>query len=68
MKVIILNDNPKSENIVFDKDIIYQLAQPQKLSKFDFWLYKSIGKKFYWNIMLKKNIAYNNRFDRPYVH
>ena len=51
-----------------NKDIIYQLAQPEKLSKFDFWLYKSIGESFYWNNLLKKNNAYDNRFDRPYVH
>jgi multimeric flavodoxin WrbA len=56
------------ETGVLDKDIIYQLAQPEKLSKVDFWLYKSIGESFYWNNLLKKNNAYNNRFDRPYAH
>ena len=50
------------------KDIIYQLAQPEKLSKIDFWLYKLVGEKLYWNNMLKKNNAYDNRFNRPYVH
>ncbi len=51
-----------------NKDIIYQLAQPEKLSKIDFWLYKLVGERLYWNNMLKKNNAFDNRFDRPYVH
>ena len=51
-----------------NKDIIYQLTQPEKLSKIDFWLYKLVGERLYWNNMLKKNNAFDNRFDRPYVH
>lgn len=50
-----------------DKEIINQLAQPEKLSKFDFWLYKSIGHNLYWNNLLTKNNAYENRYDRPYI-
>jgi len=51
-----------------NKDIIYQLTQREKLSKIDFWLYKLVGERLYWNNMLKKNNAFDNRFDRPYVH
>ncbi len=51
-----------------NKDIIYQLAQPEKLSKIDFWLYKLVGERLYWNNMLKINNAFDNRFDRPYVY
>jgi hypothetical protein len=47
-----------------NREIITQLAQPEKFSKFDFLLYKFTGEKLYWNNLLKKNGAYNNQFDR----
>lgn len=52
----------------FDRDIVYQLTQPEKLTKFGFWLFKLVAENLYFNNMLKKNKAYDRRFYRPYAH
>ena len=52
----------------FDEEIIDRLAQPERYSKFYLWLFKLFGKFWYWDMMLKKNNAYEKRFAKPYVN
>ncbi|MCK5061443.1 NAD(P)H-dependent oxidoreductase [Candidatus Parcubacteria bacterium] len=49
----------------FDQQIVRKLAQPERLTKFQFWRFNLLG-KFYWNTMLRKNKAFGKRFDKPY--
>ena len=51
----------------FDKKIVQQLAKPEKLSRFGSCLFRFVGKHLYWNILLKRNNAYDKRFDTPYA-
>ena len=51
----------------FDKKIVANLAKPERLSKLRFWIMRAIGHRMYWNQLLKKNNAYEKRFDRPYA-
>lgn len=51
----------------FDKKIVANLAKPERCSKLMFWILRTIGPKMYWDPMLKKNNAYDKRFDRPYA-
>lgn len=50
----------------FDEQIVRRLAQPERLTKFQFWVFKLLGHN-YWNSMLKKNNAFEKRFDKPYM-
>ena len=50
----------------FDEKILRQLAKPEKLSKVQFKIFKYAGETFYWNKLLKKNSAFEKRFDQPY--
>jgi multimeric flavodoxin WrbA len=51
----------------FDKKLVANLAKPERLSKPWFQIVRAITHKTYWDSMLKKNNAYEKRFDRPYV-
>ena len=51
----------------FDQKIVASLAKPERCSRLMFWIMNVIGNKMYWNPMLKKNNAYEKRFDRPYA-
>jgi hypothetical protein len=51
----------------FDKKIVADLAKPERCSKLQFWIMRTIGPKMMWDPMLKKNNAYEKRFDRPYA-
>ncbi len=51
----------------FDKKMVANLAKPERYSKLKFWIIKTIGQKMYWDPMLKKNNAYEKRFDKPYA-
>jgi len=51
----------------FDKQIVFKLGQPERLTKFYFWIIKLITHKLYWDKMLKKNNAFEKRFARPYA-
>jgi len=51
----------------FDEQIVHKLAQPERLTKFHFWVFKLWGERFYWDKMLKKNNAFEKRFDKPYA-
>jgi len=51
----------------FDKKIVADLAKPERVSKLQFWIMRTIGPKMMWDPMLKKNNAYEKRFDRPYA-
>jgi hypothetical protein len=51
----------------FDKKIVANLAKPERYSKLKFWIMRTMCHKMYWNPMLKKNNAYEKRFDRPYA-
>lgn len=54
----------------FDREILRKMAHPQHFSKakaIGFRILSTTGLfNFYWNGMLKKNKAYNKRFDKPY--
>ncbi len=50
----------------FDEQIVLKLTRGEKLTKFQFWIFKLFGHK-YWNSMLKKNNAFEKRFDKPYI-
>lgn len=50
----------------FDEQIVRRFAQPERLTKFQFWVFKLLGHN-YWNSMLKKNNAFEKRFDKPYM-
>lgn len=54
-----------------DQEIIQRLAQPERLSGFRLAVLKLMTKTgladMYWSHMLKKNDAFDRRFDRPYV-
>jgi len=51
----------------FDKQIVFKLGQPERITKFYFWFMKLMPHKSYWDTMLKKNNAFEKRFARPYV-
>jgi len=51
-----------------DKQIVFKLSQPERLTKFYFWILRLIMHKLYWDKMLKKNKAFEKRFARPYVY
>jgi len=51
----------------FDEQIVLKLAQPERYSKFGFWVFKLWGERFYWDKMLKKNNAFEKRFAKPYA-
>ena len=55
----------------FDEEIVAQLKRPFKLPKQRIILFKALSltglTNFYWNSNLKKNNAYQRRFDRPYI-
>jgi hypothetical protein len=51
----------------FDKKMVANLAKPERLPKLKFWIVRTIGQKMYWDSMLKKNNAYEKRFDKPYA-
>ncbi len=43
-----------------------RLAQPERMTRFGFMLYRLLGNMF-WDRQLKKNNAFERRFARPYV-
>jgi hypothetical protein len=51
----------------FDKQIVLNLRQPEKINKRQFFVMKLFGHNMYWNPMLKKNNAFEKRFARPYT-
>ena len=51
----------------FNKQIMLKLAQPERLSRFRFWVFRLAGHNLYWNPMLKKNKAFEKRFAKPYI-
>ena len=51
----------------FDKQIVLKLAQPERLTKYQFRVLKLVGERFYWDKMLKKNNAFEKRFAKPYA-
>lgn len=61
-----------AKNGTFDPEIQKSLRKPYKLSPLKRVLLKIAQPtgltNFYWNMNLKKNNAYENRFDRPYQH
>ncbi len=60
------------KNNSFNKDIMEELAKPNKLSKGKCKLLQLFGKlglgdAMFWNMMLKKNNAQERKFDRPFA-
>lgn len=56
----------------FDENIKAKFAKPYKMSPFGRFVFKMISytglTNFYWNSNLKKNKAYEKRFDKPYAN
>lgn len=54
-----------------DPGLLKKLASPERLSLFSRGVYRLMSliglSNFYWNGMLKKNGAYKNRFNAPYI-
>jgi len=54
----------------FDQQILKQLRKPYKLSALRIFFFKLMSKtgmtNFYWDMNLKKNNAFEQRFDKPY--
>jgi hypothetical protein len=51
----------------FDKQIVFELGQPERLTKFNFWIMRFLTHKMYWDKVLKKNSAFEKRFAKPYA-
>ena len=55
----------------FHREIMQSLAKPEHLHVFARFLYKLLAltglTNFYWNSQLKKNRAYDQRFNKPYL-
>ena len=53
----------------FDEKIINKLAKPEKYSRLSILIVKIVLKMSdsYWNKMLKKNNAFEKRFDKPFI-
>ena len=56
----------------FDMEIVREMAKPHKLSKgksrfMQFLAVLGLGDTMFWNMMLKKNKAYERRFDKPFA-
>ena len=60
-----------AQNEKLDEADLKKIATPYKLSKFKIMVQKLLQKtgltNFYWNMNLKKNNAYERRFDAPYL-
>ena len=56
-----------SETGEFNKEIVLKLTQLEMLTKFQFWVFKLVVHNLYWNPQLKKNNAFEKRFDKPYI-
>jgi len=50
----------------FDEQMVLKLTQGERLTKFQFWVFKLFGHN-YWNPQLKENNAFEKRFDKPYI-
>lgn len=59
-----------AQNQAFSPELNKKLRNPYKMSSFRIFVFKLMLKtgltNFYWNSNLKKNGAYQNRFDKPY--
>jgi len=55
------------ETEAFDKQIVPDLAKPEMFSRFRFLVFKLMAQNLYWNPMLKKNKAFEQRFAKPYA-
>lgn len=53
--------------VEFDREIVTKLAQPEKLTRFGFWVFQTVVHNLYFNLLLKRNNAFANKSDRPYV-
>ena len=47
--------------------MVRHLVKPERYNRRKIWIMKTTGQKMYWDPMLKKNNAYDKRFDRPYA-
>ena len=51
----------------FNKEIVLRLTQPERLTKFGFWVFRVVTHNLYWNLMLKRNNAFEKRFEKPHI-
>ena len=56
----------------FCPEVVAELAKPHQLSKgkcrsLQFWGRLCLGDAMFWNMMLKKNHAFNRRLDKPFA-
>jgi hypothetical protein len=60
-----------SKTGTFHREIMHSLAKPEHLNAFARFFYKLLAltglTNYYWNSQLKKNHAYNQRFNKPYL-
>jgi len=59
-----------AQHTAFEPTLVTQLRKPYRFSKTYAWVFNLLSKtgitNFYWNSNLKKNGAFEQRFDRPY--
>ena len=51
---------------LFDEKALKIIARSERSSKFKIFIVKLLPTDFYWNGQLKRNQAFDKRFDRPY--
>jgi len=51
----------------FNKDLVTGLTEPDRISAFSFWAFRFVVHHLYWNLVLRKNNAFAERFARPYI-
>jgi hypothetical protein len=51
----------------FDDDIVTDLTEPDRIGAFSFWAFKFVTHNLYWDLLLRKNNVFAERFARPYI-
>jgi multimeric flavodoxin WrbA len=51
----------------FDRKKLTNLARPERCSKLRYHILRTLVHRMYWDVLLKKNNAFEKRFDKPYA-
>ncbi len=51
----------------FDSDMVAAITEPDRIGAFGFWAFKFVAHNLYWDLVLRKNNVYAERFARPYA-
>ena len=54
------------ESGAFDEKRVKELRALERVNRFSFWLYKTIGERCYWDLLLKRNGARHLKDARPF--